>query len=148
MVLSGAGTVEDEETAVVEVVVVLPVETLVEPARSGVLTCTSADSVPKSRSGLLSHTTAAVAAPSNKKASAVRGPRAFLILLPDTVFYCTLLERGVKHALKRKKSHQCALPCRKLNVRYAYTPTNTRGGGPSWRLLAHTAGSVAGHGRA
>ena len=46
---------------------------------------TSADSVPTTSEGLLSHSTAAVAAPKSRKANAVRGPRAFLRLLPVTL---------------------------------------------------------------
>jgi hypothetical protein len=105
VVLSDVGVVGDvtvDDVTVEEVVVVLTIVTLVEPARSGVLVCISADSVPRSRSGLFSHTTAAVAAPSSKKASAVKGPRAFLMLLPDTVSHCALSGHGVKHALKSR----------------------------------------------
>lgn len=55
------------------------------PDKSTCVVLTSADSVPTTSEGLLSHSTAAVAAPKSRKANAVRGPRAFLRLLPVTL---------------------------------------------------------------
>lgn len=54
------------------------------PDKSTFVVLTSADSVPTVSAGLLSQNTAAVAAPKSRKANAVRGPRAFLRLLPVT----------------------------------------------------------------